>query len=161
MFRATDPIYIHTRAHVYIYTHIGATYIEIHISWGRDHRRVYLFTPTPPRLLIPIFTEPRRCGRVRTSVKSVSKVAIKFHPTFFFPLDKYIYIYISSLKKERKKGRRRRNSWSRRIVHSGWIFQVSWNTTTGKYELRGKVAVGRVGHSSSSSPRDDVSRQLY
>lgn len=103
MFRATDPIYIHTRAHVYIYTHIGATYIEIHISWGRDHRRVYLFTPTPPRLLIPIFTEPRRCGRVRTSVKSVSKVAIKFHPTFFFPLDKYIYIYFEFKKGEKKR----------------------------------------------------------
>lgn len=114
--------------------------------------------PSPP--LIPIFTESLRFLHLLNLYRSFLLNSILLLPS------RYIYIYISSLKKEKEKeGRRRgsRNSSSRRIVRSFGMDIPSFggNTTTGKYELRGKVAVGRVGHSSSSSPRDDVSRQLY
>lgn len=143
----SDYLYIYVYIHVYTCIHIGATYIEIHISWGRDDRRVYLFTPTP--LLIPIFTEYNR-GRVKICIESILLNSIG-SPSLS------IYIYI--LKKERGGGGIVRADES--FIGMDIPSFVEYYDDDGKYELRGKVAVGRVGHSSSSSPRDDVSRQLY
>lgn len=100
----SDYLYIYVYIHVYTCIHIDATYIEIHISWGRDDRRVYLFTPTP--LLIPIFTEYNR-GRIKICIESILLNSIH-SPS----LSIYIYIYF-----KKRKRRRRRNCSSRRIVH--------------------------------------------